>query len=235
MTEQILSEASSTAPATVHVWLTLDEAARTLDISPGLMSCQVELGELESRVNATGVHEVLVALPPRSVSRESTERVEVSIVPGPEEHHEPLAQPGQAMPAMATALAPLLQSMRRAQAKEVRGARRAARIAWTAAAVIALGVGAGVPLGVRELTTAQQQVRHLSETVDQAHAVAGQIDSERQALRAQLAEAREAASRAQGELAVERKVEDALFTATLASHNLPKSGANTPVLANSAD
>lgn len=235
MTAQTLSANSAGSAPSVHVWLTIDEAARTLGTSPELISCQLQLGELESRVNQDGVQEVLIALPPRTDTSGSAERVTVSIVTDIDEVAESSVQSPESMPAIATALAPLLQSMRRAQAEEVLGARRAARVAWAVAAVMILAVGAGMPVGVHEWTAVHAQVQNLSQALNQTHTAVGQIDAERESLRAQLVEAREAAVRAEGELAVERKVEDTLFKATLASHVVPKTDANTPALANGAD
>ena len=236
MTAETPSASETIAPPSIHVWTTIDEAAQTLGISPGLVSCQLELGELESRVNAEGAQEVLIALPPRAENSPSAEKVGVAIVADalstahPQDGSSPAA-------ALATALVPLLQSIRHAQAREVRKARRGARMAWSLAAAMLVALGIATALGVHALTVERDQVQHLSQTLDQSHATGGEIDVERQALRAQLAEAQEAAARAEGELAVERKVEDTLFKNALAQHASDKSEKNPPasVVASGAD
>jgi hypothetical protein len=224
-------------PPSIHVWTTIDEAAQTLGISPGLVSCQLELGELESRVNADGAQEVLIALPPRTDDSIFPEKVGVAIVADALSTTQPQDGPSSTA-TLATALVPMLQSIRRAQAREVRKARRGARLAWSVAAGMLLAVGVATADGVHALTAARDQVQHLSETLDQTHAATGEIDVDRQALRAQLAEARQAAARAEGELAVERKVEDTLFKNALAQHASEKSEKNpltAPVVASGAD
>src|SRR5947209_7479026 len=140
----------------VHVWMTLDEAAQTLGTPTALLSCQIELGELESRLSDEGAAEVLIALPPRCERSQAAERVGVSIVADNAQSSDAANLPSEAIPALAGALLPMLQSMRQAQLQEVRGAKRSARMAWSFAAVVLVLVSAGSTLGVRAIALSRE-------------------------------------------------------------------------------
>jgi len=219
----------------VHVWMTLDKAAQTLGTPAALVSCQIELGELESRLSDEGAAEVLIALPPRCERSQAAERVGVSIVADKAQPSDAGNLPSETIPALAGALVPMLQSMRQAQLQEVRGAKRSARMAWSFAAVMLLAISAGAALGVRAIALSRQRLSDMNEKAQRSGAEIAAVAAERDALRSRLSEAREAAARVEGELAVERQVEDTLFKAALASHASGKTPANSPVFANGAD
>jgi hypothetical protein len=129
----------------------------------------------------------------------------------------------------------MLQSLRQAQLQEARGAKRSARMGWSFAAVMLVVVSAGSALGVRAIVLSRQRISDMNERVQRSGAEITAVAAERDALRSRLSEAREAAARVEGELAVERQVEDTLFKAALASHASGKAPANSPVFANGAD
>ena len=216
----------------VHVWMTVDDAAQTLGTSSALLSCQIELGELESRLNDAGAAEVLIALPPRNDGAPAAERVGVSIVAEATQQPE---SSSDSIPAIAGALVPMLQSMREAQRQELRGARRSARLAWAVAAVLLMGGTVGATLGVRATALSRQRVTDLNEKVQQTGAEMNELASERDALRTRLGEAQQAAARFEGEVAVERHVEDTLLKAALSNHASQTVQPNAPAFANGAE
>ena len=234
MSQQNAATAEPAVSPSVHVWMSLEDAAQTLATTPALLSCQLELGELESRLNEAGIAEVLIALPPRAAKAPTAQRVGVSIATdGTRQDAGTLSS--ETIPALAGALVPMLQSMRQAQRQELRGAKRSARLAWTTAAIMLLGVSAAAAVGVRAIALSRQRVTDLNEKVQQTGQQMNAVAAERDALRTRLGEAREAAAKIQGELAVERQVEDTLFKAALATHASEKAQPNIGAFASGAD
>ena len=179
-----MSSESATAAARgpdIHVWMGEAEAAATLGTSESLLSCQIELGELETRITADGAREVLVGLPRRT-----------------------------AQPKTASNAAP-------AGRPERSRSPRASAAGWiVAVAVLLVACAAGV-MATRIFMAARQQARELSAQVDQLSIAAASSAAERNQLAQQLSEARQAIAKAQGELAVERKIEDTLIQGALSA------------------
>lgn len=225
----------------IHVWMTIEDAARELGTPAALLNCQLELGELESRPSDEGATEVLVALPPRSKPADGAERVGVSIVPGRVDAEQIARVPSDSIPALAGALLPMLQAMRQAQREELRTARRWARLAWSVAAVLLLAFAGAAVLAGRTVTLTRSEVRLANEKLQhtageraELNAQRAALAADRDALRARLGEARQAAARLEGELAVERQVEDTLFRAALARHASASIAASTPAQPNAS-
>ena len=78
--------------------------------------------------------------------------------------------------------------------------RRSARLAWASVAVMAAGVGVAVGWTTHALTKFQVEGQNLQRQVSQTSAAADTATAEREALRAQLAAAREQAARAEGQV-----------------------------------
>src|SRR5438270_13963057 len=104
MSQQTSAPADAGVGPSVHVWMTVEDAVRTLRTPAALLSCQIELGELESRLNEAGAAEVLIALPPRAGASAPAERVGVSIVAG---ESQPSEAASDTIPAIAGALVPM--------------------------------------------------------------------------------------------------------------------------------
>lgn len=97
------------------------------------------------------------------------------------------------------------------------------RAAWGAVVVLMLAASAAGALVTRAMVAAREQLKSMSSRLDRMSNAADALTAERERLHREVVDARQAAARAEGELAVERKVEDTLFTAALAAR-----GTQTP-------
>lgn len=143
---------------------------------------------------------------------------------------------------------PLIHAMRHTHTSgdEIRRARRSARRAWAAAAAIFLlaggAVAASATYAMRARTTAEQVAQQLDqssvaaatlvsdkdtlaasqeslrETNAELTAKLAKLTAEQDRLKTQLSQATDSLTKAQGDLVVERNVEDQLLQAALASH-----------------
>jgi hypothetical protein len=184
-------------------------------------------GKLQSRLNPDGRREVLVALdaPATATAPDASAHV------APPASADPVDAPARPLdPETVLALADnatqkaemavtAYQTLARVAETQVRQSRRQARFAWAAVAVMAAGVTVAVGWTTHRLTRAtadaghmsdeirqlQQQLSDGAETVRQQSAdfetVRAALESSEQALRTELAEAREQAARSDGALA----------------------------------
>lgn len=143
---------------------------------------------------------------------------------------------------------PLIHAMRHTHSSgdEIRRARRSSRRAWVAAAAVFLLAGGAVAVSVtyafQARSTASQVTQQLDQSAAQSATLVSDKDSlaaseetlreanaeltakltkltaEQDQLKTQLSQATETLTKAQGDLAVERNVEDQLLQAALASH-----------------
>ena len=90
------------------------------------------------------------------------------------------------------------------------------RAAWGSAVAVMLAASAAGALVTRAMITAREQLQSMSARVDRMSDAAEALGAERDRLHHEVVDARQTAARAEGELAVERKVEDTLLTAALA-------------------
>src|SRR5205807_2463733 len=98
------------------------------------------------------------------------------------------------------------RDVRWTRAQDVRRARRSARVAWSLAALLLLA-GAGASTFVfQQIKDSRQQVEVMADELQRVSTNKAQVER-------QLALARESAQKAQGELVVERNIEDALLKA----------------------
>ena len=198
----------------IEVWLTADEAAEMLGLSLDIVCARIECGQLETRITDDGTQEILIPFSQRTT--EPTAPAKAEIV-------------SDALPMVQSELLPMVEALRWSQSQELRRARRGGRLGWVMAASVALGAGTFITGGARETGAAREQVRDLSNRLEQLTAAAQAASAERERLRGELVSANRAADRADGELAVERKVEDTLFKAALTTK--AQLQANSPVLA----
>ena len=160
---------------------------------------------------------------------------------------------------------PLIQAMRHTHTggDELRLARRSARRAWAAAAAILLAsagvVGVSVNAAIGSRNVAAEATQRLDQTstqqatlINDKETLAASQESLRETnaelatkivklsadqdhLKAQLTEATESLTKAQGDLVVERNVEDQLLQAALASHAAKGSPAKNQVVADGSN
>lgn len=227
------SNAAGAARPDIHLWMDLDDAVASLGISIAEINEKIDMGELESRINRQGITEVLVSMP-RKPPAVAPAKPDVQPAPDGKTAQDTTAEPdsilSRAIPSDA-ALLPLMQALRWTQSEDVRRARRSARVGWAAAAVMLLAICAAAALATYNLAIANDQTQILSDKLNQLSETAGRLSGERDKLAAQLAEYRQASARAEGELAVERKVEDTLFKAALGSRAGTQSQPGRPAFA----
>lgn len=220
-----MSSAESDAPVIVearphvHLWMTIQEAAEILDVSVGMLERKKDEGEIASRVVADGTEEVLICLPEHPAVSvraamapmiDALSEIERTLAPAPIPPTLPTRKP-------ATPLAPL--DVRWTRQQDVRKARRSARVAWAMAATMAL-CGAGATLWfVQQSGDARQQVDSMADQVQRMSQLNAQLTSRKAQLDIQLAEARQTVEKFQGQLAVERNIEDTLLKAAIHRHN----------------
>jgi hypothetical protein len=203
----------------IHVWMTLGEAADSLDTSVETIGLRVREGDLESRLNDDGDQQVLVCLPKKPAPAPAVEEdwVDRLLSDFPD---------GQR-------LAPMSKSPEWKRADIRPRTTRSARLAWAMAAVMFLVAGTGAVIAASIVSTARETSRDLSRKLEMVSLAANDLSTQRDQLRLQLSDAGAALEKVQGELAVDRSVEDTLFKAVQAAHAGKASDTNS-VFADSA-
>lgn len=237
MTTEMASPAAVMSGPDIHVWMTPEEAAQALSTPVEAVERQLDEGDLDSRVNEEGMLEVLICLPKRAPAPAPEPEVRLPAV-------RPIAEPvtlGQTM-------LPLIHAMRHTHTSgdEIRRARRSARRAWAMAAAVLIAAGGAVAVSAGFAVRARSLAAQVTGQLDQSSAQAanlvtdkdtmaasvetlreanaeltarlGKLDEAQERLKSQLTKANESLTKAQGDLAVERNVEDQLLQAALASH-----------------
>lgn len=92
------------------------------------------------------------------------------------------------------------QALARLTDTQFRHVRRSARLAWASVAVMAAGVAVAVGWTSHHLTEAQVHGQHLQQQVRSTADTADRLSADREALRTELAAAREQAARAEGQV-----------------------------------
>lgn len=221
----------------IHLWLSIEEASTRLGVPAPLIHEQVARGEIEARVGSDGMREVFVRLPHRCVPGDRFEPIAISIVPDelpaseertafdpdPVAISPTLSRGGELMvqpvrPSVEQMLVPMMQALRWQQAPaEIRRSRRAARVGWAAAGVM-LGIAcAASAFTTRVLLVTHSRLQSMSNRLNRMSEAASTLAAERNQLRGQLVESRQAVGRVQDELAVDRKIEETLIKAALAA------------------
>jgi hypothetical protein len=93
------------------------------------------------------------------------------------------------------------QALARTADLQAQHVRRSARFAWSAVAVMTVGVVGAVGWTSHRLTRAELQAENLERVVQSAVSTATSVSAERDTLRAEVASAREQTARAEGRLA----------------------------------
>jgi hypothetical protein len=101
------------------------------------------------------------------------------------------------------------------------------------AAVMFLVAGTGAVIAASMISSARETSRDLSRKLEMVSLAANDLSTQKDQLRLQLSDAGAALEKVQGELAVDRSVEDTLFKAVQAAHASKASVANS-VFADSA-
>jgi excisionase family DNA binding protein len=104
------------------------------------------------------------------------------------------------------------QALARATDVQFQHVRRSARFAWSAVAVMALGVSAAVGGTTYYLTKSHVQTQYLREQVQAKTSVADTLSAERDTLRAELSAAKEQAARSDGKASALTDVQSRLET-----------------------
>lgn len=245
----------------IHVWMTPEDAAKTLSMPVENVERQLDEGDLDSRVNEDGMLEVLIVLPKRSgaapaepeavfepdMSSETEMELEAEMQPESETRLSLVRETDEPVTLGQTML-PLIHAMRHTHTSgdEIRRARRSARRAWVAAAAILVLAGGAVATSatyaLRARTTADQVARQLDQSSTETASLVSDKDTlaasqetlrganaeltaklakltaEQDQLKTQLTQTTDSLTKAQGDLVVERNVEDQLLQAALASH-----------------
>ena len=102
------------------------------------------------------------------------------------------------------------QALARATDVQFQHVRRSARFAWSAVAVMALGVSAAVGWTTHQLTKSHVQTQFLKEQVQTRAEATETLSAEREALRAELSAAKETAARAEGKASALSEVQTKL-------------------------
>jgi hypothetical protein len=208
--------------------MTPQEAAEELGAPVGAIDRRLDEGDFESRVNRDGVLQVLVCLTKRPVIEpQQPSRVMPTVTT------LPALVP--AMPAVGGTLMPFGPAMSWQKLVELRRARRSARFAWTAAAAMFLVASAAAIYTATLVTSPAPNAPDLSGQLASTSAAANTLASERDTLRAQLAQSNQELVKVQSELVVDRNVEDTLIKAALAAHAAKTSQARSSLLADSSN
>ncbi|HSZ59270.1 MAG TPA: hypothetical protein VK797_26750 [Tepidisphaeraceae bacterium] len=203
----------------VHLWMTIHEAAEILDVSVGSLERKKDEGELPSRVVADGTDEVLICLPEHPAVSvraamapmiDALTEIERTLAPAPIPPTLPARKP-------ATPLA--TADVRWTRQQDVRKARRSARWAWAMAAAMALSGAGGALFFLEQSGAARQEAESMADQVQRMSELNAQLALQKSRLDSQLAEARQTAEKFQGQLVVERSIEDTLLKAAIRKHN----------------
>jgi len=159
-------------------WLTIKAAAERLKVSERTVWRRLRAGELETRKTPDGVREVAIESPLTPADNLSDA---LSVV----------EQQGERQIQVAGAAVGQARELSKHLTDELHRTRRTARVAWSIAAVLTIGVGVGLwasarLLGALELeqaraasqaTTIEQTVDRLAATSERAQALGSQVDA----------------------------------------------------------
>jgi hypothetical protein len=216
-------ETPSDVPANVpdiHVWMTLPEAAEALDTSLETVNLRVREGDLESRLSDHGTQQVLVCLPKTQTGTlaVSNDWIDALI----------LAQFNRR-----ETLTPMSTPQGWKKNRHNPPPPRSAKLAWAAAAIMFLGAGAVGIICQNIIAGERENSREIARKLEIVSLASNDLASQRDQLRSRLGDTAAELDKVQGELTVDRNVEDTLFKAVQAAHAARPSNANT-VFADSA-
>ena len=197
MTAETSSSGALDAPSDIYLWMTVAEAAETLDDSVETIQLWARDGDLESRLNEQGEIDVLVRLSskPRSLTAPGILSVQERRMPG------------------GPALLPLPRSTRWNPRSGTAAAHRLNPLAWSVAAAMTLVAGTASLIAASIAVGSRDKSADLSRKLDMVSLAVDDLSTQRDQLRGQLTNSNEELTKVQGELAVDRNVEDTLFKA----------------------
>jgi hypothetical protein len=178
-------------------WVTFAEAAAAMKVHPRTVERQIKSGKLQSRRTDAGQLEVLIDMPETVTAASDA----LSVVAGQAENQVQFALGATSAivkTAQEDARLARLESERAWQETNV--ARRGTLIAWSTVAVMAAALIVAVGWTAATITRSQVELQHAADQVKTASEDARQSSTERDNLRAQLADANEKRARAEGEL-----------------------------------
>lgn len=205
----------------VHLWMTTHEAAEILDVSVGVIERKRDAGELPARVTEDGTEEVLICIPEEPAVSvraamapmiDALSQIERQLIPPP---IPPAIQERRS-------LLKFGDNPRWTRASDVRKAKRSARVAWSLAAALMIAASGISVYFFQQISTSRQQVDVMADELQRVSMNKAQLDQ-------QLVEAKQVAQKAQGELLVERNIEDALLQAAIRNHAIMQASSTAMV------
>jgi uncharacterized protein HemX len=205
----------------VHLWMTTHEAAEILDVSVGVIDRKRSSGELPSRVIEDGTDEVLICLPEEPAV--SVRAAMAPMIDALSDIERKLAPP-PIPPALQErrSLVPANDNPRWTRSQDVRRAKRSARVAWSLAAMLLIAAGAVSVYVFQQINSSRQQIEVMAGELQRVSTHKAQLDQ-------QLVEVKQAVQKAQGELAVERNIEDTLLQAAIRNHAIMQASSTAMV------
>jgi len=180
-------------------WLTIAAAAASLDVHPRTIERRIASGKIQTRRAEDGQVQVLVQVcdEPQSSLSDPLETVK---------------ELAQDQVSLATGSASAIVRLAQADADRARGelaiirdeaitARRGARVAWSAVALMAIAIGAAVGWTTHRVTRADDEITKLREIADRTQVEAQKLLTERDAAQRDASSARLAGAEATGKLA----------------------------------
>jgi outer membrane murein-binding lipoprotein Lpp len=178
-------------------WVTFAEAAAALKVHPRTVERQIKGGKLQSRRTAAGQLEVMIDV----VETLDANSEALSVVAGQAENQVQFALGAtSAIVKSAQEDAQLARMDAERAWDETRIARRGSRLAWSLVGTMAVALVLAVGWTASSMTRAQVELKHASEQVKTLSDNVGQVASERDHLREQMADSNEKRARAEGEL-----------------------------------
>ena len=110
-------------------------------------------------------------------------------------------------------LLPMSSSTRWRAFQKTNAPRRAARVAWSAAAAMSLVAATASLIAQSIATGARERSAVLARRLEMVSLAVNDLSTQRDRLRGQLADTTDELSKVQGELTIDRNVEDTLFKA----------------------
>ena len=211
------TEHASDAKPHIHLWVTPLEAAQMLRCQERDIHEQMDSGDLETRVTEAAVEEVLICLPSRDPLMPLDDADDFAIIEesAPAKHGVRVATGSSDDPDLSSGLLPMMQALRWTQEDGIRRARKSAKIAWAMAATLALAAGGAITAVALESSDHHHQIETMADEVQSVSDANTRLAGDKIQLARDLLDLRQANSKIQEELAVDRDVEDTLLKAAV--------------------
>jgi excisionase family DNA binding protein len=193
-------------------WMTIEQAAVSLGLSVRTVNRHITAGKLPSRLNE-GRREVRIEIP--ELTSDATGAAAQVAAAGPAatdlaapDYETVLALADNAADKADLAVS-AYQNLARSADERIHATRRAANVAWCLVGVLTVAAIVSVGWTSHEITRASVEAQHLQQQVNSMGAAATAAGDECNDLRRALAEAREDAARADGQLSAYAEQRDA--------------------------